>query len=290
MRNTNNTGLPPAQGLYRPEFEHDSCGVGFVAHIKGKRSHQIILDADHLLCRMDHRGARGAEPNTGDGAGILTALPHEFLTKVAKQEFGVTLPAPGKFAAGIVFLPTDAAERERCKKVVAEICAEERQTLVGWRVVPINVAAADIGNSALDAAPFIEQLFVAAGQGFEGDAFERALYMLRKRASHRLRGDKTLQQAKLFYICSLSSKIVIYKGMLTPGQLLQFYPDLRDPDYTTHLAMVHSRFSTNTFPSWDRAQPIRFMATTARSTRCAATRTGCAPARAWSRASCSATR
>ncbi len=260
MRNTNNTGLPPAQGLYRPEFEHDSCGVGFVANIKGKRSHQIILDADHLLCRMDHRGARGAEPNTGDGAGMLTALPHEFLAKVAKQEFGATLPAPGKFAAGIVFLPQDPAERERCKKVVAEICAAQKQTLVGWRVVPINVAAADVGNSALDAAPFIEQLFVAAGVGCEGDAFERALYMLRKRASHLLRGDKTLTQAKLFYICSLSSKIVIYKGMLTPGQLLHFYTDLRDPDYTTHLAMVHSRFSTNTFPSWDRAQPNRFMA------------------------------
>ena len=260
MRNTNYTGLPPAQGLYRPEFEHDSCGVGFVANIKGKRSHQIILDADHLLCRMDHRGARGAEPNTGDGAGMLTALPHEFLAKVAKQEFGATLPAPGKFAAGIVFLPQDPAERERCKKVVAEICAEQKQTLVGWRVVPINVAAADVGNSALDAAPFIEQLFIAAGPGFEGDAFERALYIMRKRASHRLRGDKTLAQAKLFYICSLSSKIVIYKGMLTPGQLLQFYTDLQDPDYTTHLAMVHSRFSTNTFPSWDRAQPNRFMA------------------------------
>jgi len=260
MRKNNNTGLPPAQGLYRPEFEHDSCGVGFVANIKGKRSHQIILDADHLLCRMDHRGARGAEPNTGDGAGMLTALPHEFLTKVAKQEFGASLPAPGKFAAGIVFLPQDPTEREHCKKVVAEICAEQKQTLVGWRVVPINVAAADVGNSALDAAPFIEQLFVAAGPGFEGDAFERALYLLRKRASHRLRGDTTLAESKQFYICSLSSKIVIYKGMLTPGQLLQFFTDLQDPDYTTHLAMVHSRFSTNTFPSWDRAQPNRFMA------------------------------
>jgi glutamate synthase (NADPH) large chain len=260
MRNTNPPGLPPAQGLYRPEFEHDSCGVGFVANIKGKRSHQIILDADHLLCRMDHRGARGAEPNTGDGAGMLTALPHEFLARVAKQELGATLPAPGKFAAGIVFLPQDPAERERCKKVVAEICAEQKQTLVGWRVVPVNVAAADVGNSALDAAPFIEQLFVAAGAGVEGDAFERALYVIRKRASHRLRGDASLTQAKLFYVCSLSSRIIIYKGMLTPGQLLSFYNDLRDPDYTTHLAMVHSRFSTNTFPSWDRAQPNRFMA------------------------------
>ena len=259
MREPKSTGLPPAQGLYRPEFEHDSCGVGFVAHVKGKRSHKIIEDADHLLCRMDHRGARGAEPNTGDGAGMLTALPHEFLAKVAQQSFGVTLPPPGKFAAGIVFLPTDAGERERCKSAVAAICAEEGQTLVGWRVVPTNADAADLGHGARDAAPQIEQLFVAAGPGCEGDAFERKLYLLRKRASHRLRGDTTLRQAKYFYVCSLSSKVLIYKGMLTPGQLLNFYPDLRDPDYTTHLAMVHSRFSTNTFPSWDRAQPNRFM-------------------------------
>ena len=259
MRKPNTTGLPPAHGLYRPEFEHDSCGVGFVAHIKGKRSHKIIEDADHLLCRMDHRGARGAEPNTGDGAGMVTALPHEFLARVARETFGVTLPEPGKFAAGVVFLPTDAAERERCKATVAALCAEEGQTLVGWRVVPTDADAADLGDGARDAAPHIEQLFVAAGAGFEGEAFERKLYLLRKRASHRLRGDTTLAQAKYFYVCSLSTKTLIYKGMLTPGQLLNFYPDLRAADYTTHLAMVHSRFSTNTFPSWDRAQPNRFM-------------------------------
>jgi glutamate synthase (NADPH/NADH) large chain len=233
--------------------------VGFVAHIKGKRSHKIIEDADHLLCRMDHRGARGAEPNTGDGAGMVTALPHEFLTRVARESFSVTLPAPGKFAAGLVFLPQDPAERERCKSVVAELCAEEGQTLVGWRIVPTDTDAADLGDSARAAAPHIEQLFVAAGAGFEGEAFERKVYLLRKRASHQLRGDKSLNQAKQFYVCSLSTKVIIYKGMLTPGQLLNFYPDLRAPDYTTHLAMVHSRFSTNTFPSWDRAQPNRFM-------------------------------
>ena len=145
MRKSNHTGLPPAQGLYRPEFEHDSCGVGFVAHIKGKRSHQIIEDADHLLCRMDHRGARGAEPNTGDGAGMVTALPHEFLARVAKEALGTTLPPPGKFAAGVVFLPTDAGERERCKAIVAALCAEEGQVLVGWRAVPTNADAADLG-------------------------------------------------------------------------------------------------------------------------------------------------
>jgi glutamate synthase (NADPH/NADH) large chain len=259
MNKREHIGPPSAHGLYRPEFEHESCGVGFIAHIKGQRSHQIVADADHLLCRMDHRGARGAEPNTGDGAGILTALPHEFLAKVVKKEFGVELPAPGKFAAGVVFLPTDAVEREHCKRVVAEVCAAERQTLVGWRRVPVDEDAADLGDTARAAAPQIEQLIVAAGDGFEGDAFERRLYLIRKQASHRLRADASLRQAKAFYVCSLSSKVLIYKGMLTPGQLRNFYTDLRDPDYKTHLAMVHSRFSTNTFPSWDRAQPNRFM-------------------------------
>ena len=259
MSTSSGHGLPEARGLYLPEFEHDSCGVGFVAHIKGERSHQILRDADHLLCRMDHRGARGAEANTGDGAGILTALPREFLAKIAKREFGAELPPAGRFAAGLVFLPTDDAERQRCKAAVAELCAQEGQTLVGWRLVPTDPDKADLGDSARAAAPQIEQLFVAAGAGVEGDAFERKLYLIRKQASHRLRGDTTLKQAKQFYICSLSSKVLIYKGMLTPGQLMVFYPDLNDPDYTTHLAMVHSRFSTNTFPSWDRAQPNRFM-------------------------------
>src|SRR5688572_15022272 len=152
MRKPSYTGLPPAQGLYRPEFEHDSCGVGFVAHIKRKRSHQIIEDGDHLLCRMDHRGARSAEPKIGDGAGMLTALRHEFLAKAAKQAFGVTLPSPGRFAAGIVFLPNDVAERERCKSAVADICAEEGQMLVGWRSVPTNADAADLGIGAREAA------------------------------------------------------------------------------------------------------------------------------------------
>ncbi|HEX5419562.1 MAG TPA: glutamate synthase subunit alpha, partial [Gammaproteobacteria bacterium] len=253
-------GLPPAQGLYRPELEHDSCGVGFVAHIKGERSHQIVRDAEHLLCRMDHRGARGAEANTGDGAGILTALPHEFLAKVAQRELGAELPPPGRFAAGNVFLPTDDAERAHCKAVVAEICAEEGQRLVGWRPVPIDADKGDLGATARAAAPCIEQLFVAAGGSLEGDDFERKLYLIRKRATRRLREEAGLEQAELFYVCSLSTKVLIYKGMLTPGQLMAFYPDLADPAYASHLAMVHSRFSTNTFPSWDRAQPNRFMA------------------------------
>jgi glutamate synthase (NADPH/NADH) large chain len=250
---------PGASGLYRPEYEHDSCGVGFVAHIKGERSHQIVRDADQLLCRMEHRGARGAEPNTGDGSGILTALPHEFLAKAAREAFSVELPEPGRYAAGNVFLPTDDGDRAVCKQVVAEICAAEGQILIGWRIVPINSEEANLGQTARAAAPVIEQLFIGADAGLTGEAFERKLYLIRKQASSRLRDHAKLRQAKYFYVCSLSTTVIIYKGMLTEDQLRTYFADLRDPDYKSHLAMVHSRFSTNTFPSWDRAQPNRCM-------------------------------
>src|SRR5690606_28498161 len=173
--------------------------------------------------------------------------------------FDTELPAPGRYGAGVVFLPTDEHERAICKETVARICAEEGQRLVGWRTVPVDPDGANLGDTARAAQPHIEQLFIAASDGLEGDAFERKLYLIRKRASHRLRGDESLRQREQFYVCSLSTKVMIYKGMLTPGQLMTFYPDLADPDYTSHLAMVHSRFSTNTFPSWDRAQPNRFM-------------------------------
>ena len=259
MTQDNNVGFPSRQGLYDPAFEKDSCGVGFVAHIKGQRSHQIVLDADQVSRSMNHRGACGAEPNTGDGAGMLTALPHEFLVKVARRDLGFDLPAPGKFGAGLIFLPQDETQREHCRRVVEQVVAEQGQQLVGWRTVPTDASGADIGPAALRAEPVIEQLFVAAGGDLEGDAFERQLYLIRKLASRQLRGDESLAQARMFYICSLSTKVIVYKGMLTPDQLMPYFPDLSDEDYTTHLAMVHSRFSTNTFPSWDRAQPNRFM-------------------------------
>ena len=257
-------GPPEKQGLYDPAYEHDSCGVGFVANIKGRRSHQIVQDAYTILQHMDHRGACGCDPNTGDGAGILTGLPYEFLTKVADQDLDQTLPPAGQFGAGLVFLPQLAEERERCKQKVTEIIAEQGQYLIGWRKVPQATESANVGRAAREAEPYIEQLFVGAGRdttdrALEADAFERQLYLIRKRASHVLRSDPSLQQAKLFYFCSLSTQIMIYKGMLTTSQLFPYFPDLCDPDYQTHLAMVHSRFSTNTFPSWDRAQPNRFM-------------------------------
>ncbi len=252
-------GYPPKTGLYDPAYEKDSCGVGFVADIKGRPSHQIMLDAYHLNSRMDHRGGCGFEANTGDGAGILMATPHSFFVKVAGDELGVTLPGQGHYAVGNIFLPVDESERDTCRSAVEDAIASEGQTMLGWREVPVDADGADVGPAARMAQPRIEQLFVGAADGIDREEFERRLYAIRKRFTHRLRGDQTLKQAKMLYCCSLSSKVIVYKGMLTPGQLFPFYRDLTNPEFATHLAMVHSRFSTNTFPSWDRAQPNRFM-------------------------------
>ena len=251
-------GLPRKHGLYNPANETENCGVGFVANIKGKASHQIVLDADHILRRMVHRGACGCEANTGDGAGIMTSLPYEFLNKVAKQDLGVDLPEKGKYAAGIVFLPVDESERLQCKQLVNELIEQSGQQLIGWRELPVDPIKADLGPTARRAMPHMEQLFIGAVD-CEGDDFERKLYILRKQSTHQVRSDENIEQRELFYFCSLSSKVIVYKGMLNPDQLIPFYADLADEDYNAHLAMVHSRFSTNTFPSWDRAQPKRFM-------------------------------
>ena len=253
-------GWPKKQGLYDPAFEHDACGVGFVAHIKGERSRQIVIDADEMLKRMTHRGACGCEENTGDGAGILTALPYEFLEKVAKTELKATLPARDRYGAGIVFLPKDPAEREVCKQTVNAVIAEQGQKLIGWRQVPTDPNAANIGPSARACEPAMEMLIVGADEGLDQATFDRKLFIIRKLASHKLRDESKFKEALQFYICSLSTRIIIYKGMLMPSQVMPYFKDLRDPDYKSHLAMIHSRFSTNTFPSWDRAQPCRFMA------------------------------
>jgi len=257
---------PGRYGLYDPSYEKENCGVGFLANIKGKKNHSIIDDAGHILCRMDHRGARGAEVNTGDGAGMLTALPHEFLVKVAKKEAGIDLPAEGSYAAGIVFLPKKDAERAACKATVEKIIAANGQRLLGWRRVPTNNKG--LGPSAIASEPVMEMLFVGSCPvGPEADpsatvspeAFDRTLFIIRKEATHALRG-KEHDADSYFYVSSLSSRVIVYKGMLSPDQLISYYPDLSHPDYVSHLAMVHSRFSTNTFPSWDRAQPLRYMA------------------------------
>ncbi len=250
---------PGKIGLYDPAYEHDACGVGFIAHVRGERSHSLMKQATHMLTQMDHRGACGCEPNTGDGAGMLTALPHALLRRVAADDLGAELGPPGAFAAGLFFLPQDDGERALCKDTVEEIVAERGQRMIGWRQAPTRPEVANIGATALDSMPVIEQLFIGAAEGLDQDAFERELYLIRKQATIRLRGSDALTQAQMFYVCSLSTRVMIYKGMLTSGQLVPFYPDLAEPDYESHLAMVHSRFATNTFPSWDRAQPNRFM-------------------------------
>ncbi len=253
-------GSPSAHGLYDPSTERDNCGVGFVAHIKGERSRQIVDDADRILQHMVHRGACGCEANTGDGAGMLTGMPDAFLRKVAKAEAGIDLPPEGQYGCGLFFLPTDEAQRNECKQTLEAIVAEQGQTFLGWRTVPQEPDNADVGPSARACEPVMEMPFIAAAEGLDQDALERQLFVIRKQASHRIRTAGVLPQALMFYACSLSTKVIIYKGMLTPHQVLAYFPDLRDSDYASHLAMVHSRFSTNTFPSWDRAQPCRFMA------------------------------
>ena len=251
-------GRPQAYGLYHPDFEKDSCGVGFIAHIKGHASHAVVKNALTMLQRMDHRGACGCEANTGDGAGILTGLPHAFLAKVAARDASLTLPAPGTFGTGIVFLPTDPSDRATCKATIADLVRQEGQTLIGWRKVPQDNSM--IGETARKLEPHMEMLFISAAEGIDNATLERKLYLIRKQATRHLRrAGGPLRQYEYFYICSLSTQNIIYKGQLTSGQLAEYFADLRDPDYTSHLGMVHSRFSTNTFPSWDRAQPFRYM-------------------------------
>ena len=260
LKNRNTYGPPPAQGLYDPANEKDSCGVGFIAHIKGRASHAIMEDALVMLHRMDHRGACGCEANTGDGAGILTALPHDYLCKVVARDVGIQLPEASRYGVGMSFLPKDESARSECKAIVEQVVNEQGQQVLGWRLVPTDAEGAGVGPTALSAEPAIEQVFVAAADDLEQEAFERELYVIRKRAFHMIKGRSSARpQLQAYYICSFSSKIIIYKGQLTSGQVPRYYPDLRDPDYVSHLAMVHSRFSTNTFPSWNRAQPMRWM-------------------------------
>ncbi|MEH6359001.1 MAG: glutamate synthase central domain-containing protein, partial [Pseudomonadales bacterium] len=250
---------PQKQGLYDPRFEKENCGIGFIAHIRGEASHQIIVDAEHALCRMEHRGGCGSESTTGDGAGILTALPQLFFAKTLQQEFSITLPQPGRYAAGNVFLPTDTAERDFCMTLVNGLIEEQGLQLMTWRTLPVDPEGANVGAVAMSARPHIEQLFVTASENISSEELERRLYLIRKKSTNLVRSNTSLKQAEAFYYCSLSNKVIVYKGMLNEEQLFSFFNDLRDEDYQSHLAMVHSRFSTNTFPSWDRAQPVRFM-------------------------------
>ncbi len=249
---------PPKQGLYDPQFEHDSCGVGFVVHMKGHKSHQLVADALKILVNLDHRGACGCEANTGDGAGILMQVPHEFLT-AATEKLGFKVPAPGQYGVGMLFMPKNPAERETVKAAFANIISGEGQTLLGWRDIPTDNAS--LGKTAVAAEPHMMQIFIGRNPVLKDvQAFERKLYVIRKVAEQQIRYGGKISGGKWFYVSSLSSRTVIYKGMLMPEQVGKYFTDLRDPVMTTALALVHSRFSTNTFPSWDRAHPNRCIA------------------------------
>jgi glutamate synthase (ferredoxin) len=251
-------GPPPKQGLYDPQYEHDACGVGFVVNIKGRKSHSLVEQALQILVNLDHRGACGCEANTGDGAGILMQMPHEFF-KVATDKSGFKLPNVGQYGVGMLFMPKDPAERETVKTALAKIIAEEGQTLLGWRDIPTDNSS--LGQTAKAAEPFMMQIFVARNANLKNDlAFERKLYVIRKVAEQRIRYGGTVPGGKWFYVSSFSCRTVVYKGMLMPEQVAKYYADLSDADMTTGLALVHSRFSTNTFPSWDRSHPYRYIA------------------------------
>ncbi len=251
---TTTQARPSAVDLYDPAYEHDACGVGLVADLSGRRGHGTVAQALAVLANLDHRGAKGADPGTGDGAGILTQVPHEFFRAVC--EFA--LPPAGHYAAGMVFLPggqsgsgesgSGEAARDSAAELIERIAAQEGLVVLGWRAVPHDEAAC--GSTARAVLPDIRQLFVASAAGEHGRALDRRAYCLRQRAEHE----------SAAYFVTLSSATIGYKGMLAATQLERFYPDLVDPRFTSALAVAHSRFSTNTFPSWPLAHPYRFIA------------------------------
>jgi glutamate synthase domain-containing protein 2/glutamate synthase domain-containing protein 1/glutamate synthase domain-containing protein 3 len=254
----NRRAFPPGkQGLYDPAHEHDACGVGFVVNVKGRKSHKIVTDALTILINLRHRGACGCENNTGDGAGILIQMPHLFLQQ-ACEEAKIALPAEKQYGCGLVFLPPDKDQRHKCEAELEKIVSEEGQPFLGWRNVPTNNGT--LGETAKAGEPFIRQVFIGRDPKLTDDlAFERKLYVIRRRAENAIRyGGQEF--GRWFYVPSLSHRTLVYKGMLMAEQVNAFFPELADPLMQSALALVHSRFSTNTFPSWDRAHPYRFIA------------------------------
>jgi glutamate synthase (ferredoxin) len=249
-------GPPQKQGLYDPRYEHDACGTGFVVDIKGRKSHDIVQKAIQVLLNLEHRGACGSEKNTGDGAGILLQIPHAFLVSEAAK-LKIKLPPPGQYAIGMVFLPTEEESRWECEKSFEQIVWEEGQSVLGWRTVPTDNSS--LGLTAQASEPIVRQLFIARGDRVSDDLdFERKLCVIRKRISKAAK--RGIHERGMFYISSLSCRTIVYKGMLTAEQLPFYYPELRNPAVESALGLVHSRFSTNTFPSWARAHPYRYIA------------------------------
>ena len=255
MKKQSLNGLPEAQGLYNPAMEHDACGIGFIADIKGKKSHAILEDALTILKRLDHRGARGADEDTGDGAGIMAQIPHEYFSREC-QVLGFDLPEEGEYAVGMVFMHRYDSFRQVQTEMLNAIVEENGLNVLGWRQVPIDKS--HVGKAAQKVMPCFVQIFIGKnGLQMDEMAFERKLYIIRKQAENKI-VPLSRENGGIFYFQSLSSRTIVYKGMLTPDQLAEFYLDLSDLDFKTKMAMVHSRFSTNTFPSWERAHPNRY--------------------------------
>ena len=248
-------GLPSAQGLYDPANERDACGIGFVANVEGRKSHDIIAKGIQILVNLTHRGACGCDPETGDGAGVLIQIPHAFFDRECSR-LGFSLPPPGEYGIGMVFLPVSPQERVLCEGILEKIVSEEGLSVLGWRDTPLD--ASSIGRLARGTQPYIEQIFVRSAPGMDQDALERKLYVVRKRAEAEIaKGD--LRDKSFFYIPSLSSRTIVYKGLLLAPQIARFYGELSDPESMSALCLVHQRFSTNTFPTWHLAHPYRYI-------------------------------
>ncbi|MGJ7919884.1 glutamate synthase large subunit [Neobacillus sp. LXY-4] len=242
--------LPTVQGLYRPEFEHDACGIGLFANLKGITSHEIVTKGLQMLCQLDHRGGQGSDPLTGDGAGIMVQIPDGFFKKECPE---LNLPEKGRYGVGMIFFTNDVQSRTEIEDYINNLVEVEGQTLLGWRTVPVNVGK--LGKVAKESQPFIRQIFIGASSELNDQlSFERKLYVIRKQAEFFAQ-----EREQRFYFASLSSQTIVYKGLLTPDQVDQFYPDLQDEAFVSAFALVHSRFSTNTFPSWERAHPNRYL-------------------------------
>ena len=269
---TSPLGWPEPQGLWHPSHEKDACGVGFIAHLKGKRSHDIVLKTLTMNENMDHRGASGADPLTGDGAGMLVQIPDKFLRKEMAKK-GIELPPEGEYGAGLVFLSPEPSEREAAMQVFEHITREEGQKFIGWRTVPVKSEI--LGKTSGRYEPAIRQIFIGKNPEITDPRdFERKLYIIRRRVAYAIRNNElpngytdvhgnksnSFPGAAYLYVPNLSSQTMVYKGMLTPCQLADYFPDFHDPDFESALALMHTRFSTNTFPSWSRAHPNRFIA------------------------------
>src|SRR5487761_2501922 len=254
---TADPGSPAPHGLYDPSLDKDACGVGFIADIKGRKSHQTVEDGLRILCNLEHRGAVGADPRMGDGAGILVQIPHKFFAKKT-AELGIKLPKPGEYAVGYLFMPRDNNWRQIIRDIYAEVIARQGLTLLGWREVPTDNST--LGESVKPTEPVHLQVFIGLGKKKYSEAeFERRLYILRKSISNAIYTRRE-RRTSGYYPVSISCRTVIYKGMFLADQLGAYYPDLHDPDFESALALVHQRFSTNTFPTWSLAHPYRYIA------------------------------